>query len=145
MGAHFSMELCEIVMVGDSPCLQGTDRVDLCDAHNGSKGLESGAAAFPHLHATGQNHNYTKHVGQSAAPVNIHPALSSSAFVLKWSDSPLHNHTRQLVCLRTLYLWSSSAWQRQAQRHTLLCRNPSHQEKSSRRYVCKQWRPLIQD
>lgn len=35
------------------------------------------------------------------------------------NDSPLHNHRRQLACLQTLYLWSSSSWQRQAKWHTL--------------------------
>ena len=36
--------------VSDSPRLQGADGVDLCDTHNGSEGLQSRAAAFPHLH-----------------------------------------------------------------------------------------------
>lgn len=62
-------------MVSDSPCLQGTDGVNLCDAHNGSEGLQSSAAAFPHLRTPGQwngcKQKQTIHVNRSAAPVKI--------------------------------------------------------------------------
>lgn len=47
-------------MISDSPRLQGTDGVDLSDAHDGSQGFKSSAAAFTHLQTTGQ-HNRGKH------------------------------------------------------------------------------------
>lgn len=50
------------VPAGDSPGLQGADGVNLCDAHNGTESLESGAAAFPHLHARRtEQHRACKH------------------------------------------------------------------------------------
>lgn len=64
-----------LVIVSDSPCLQGTDGVNLCDAHNGSQGLKSSAAAFPHLHTTWKRNSckqhYTTRVNRSAVPVTI--------------------------------------------------------------------------
>lgn len=53
-GVHLLMGECWMVMCSDSPCLQGTDGVNLCDAHNGAESFKSSAAAFSHLQITRQ-------------------------------------------------------------------------------------------